>query len=268
MPELPEVETIRRDMAVCAGARVLDVDLRRPDIIRQADYDAHDLIGRELYEVRRRGKYLHLCLQDDHHLVLHMGMSGRFYRQERALAITGKHVHWVMDLDTEDRLIYQDPRRFGGIWLLFSPGHIFERLGVEPLSKAFTAEYLQQICQHRRVAIKSLLLNQQLIAGIGNIYADEALFVAGLRPDRPAGELSAEESSRLQAAIIEVLRRSIENHGTSFRDYRDGLNQQGGNQFFLAVYGREGQACRGCGQAINKMVVGGRGTHYCRQCQV
>ncbi|HHW60717.1 MAG TPA: bifunctional DNA-formamidopyrimidine glycosylase/DNA-(apurinic or apyrimidinic site) lyase [Syntrophomonadaceae bacterium] len=268
MPELPEVETICRNIAVCTGARLIDVDLRRPDMIRQADYDVHDLIGLDLCAVRRRGKYLHLCWEDDHHLIFHLGMSGRFYKQERALAITEDHVHLVMDLDTEERLLYLDPRRFGGIWLLSSPGQLFARLGVEPLSEDFTAEYLQHVCRKRKTAIKNLLLNQQLIAGIGNIYADEALFGAGLRPDRPAGELSGQEIGRLQAAIVEVLRRSIENHGTSFRDYRDGLNQQGENQFYLAVYGREGKACRCCGQDINKMVLGGRGTHYCPQCQV
>lgn len=267
MPELPEVETVKRSLKTNTGARVIDVHVRRADIIRSSDYTADELRGLKICNIDRRGKYLDLCMEANHHVVVHMGMSGRFYMQEADLEITEPHVHWIMDLDNGQRLIYRDARRFGGIWLMYSPEILFERLGVEPLSSSFNPGYLRQICAGRRVAIKTLLLNQQLIAGIGNIYADEALFMAGILPDRAAGQLTDEEIERLQLAVVEVLSKGISRRGTTFRDYRDGFNQEGENQHFLAVYGKTGQACKNCGQAIEKIVIGGRSSHFCPNCQ-
>jgi formamidopyrimidine-DNA glycosylase len=187
--------------------------------------------------------------------------------QPDAEVITAPHVHLIVHLDNGVKLIYQDARRFGGIWLCKNPEVLFARMGIEPLGPLFTADYLASIAHNRKVAIKTLLLNQNLIAGIGNIYADEALFAAGIRGDRPAGSLNSAESKHLRQAIIKVLRESIRERGTTFRDFRDGFNRSGNFQNSLQVYGRTGQACPRCGGNISKEIIGGRSSHYCVHCQ-
>lgn len=267
MPELPEVETVRRSLLENIGAHIRRLELHRTDIIRCADYPPEALAGKEILDIRRRGKYLILDLEEPYHLLVHLGMSGRFYLQAEALPVNVPHVHMILHLDNEQQILYRDTRRFGGVWFSLDPQCLLAHMGPEPLGKEFTSRYLAAVCQNRKVAIKSLLLNQNLISGIGNIYADESLFEARIRPDREAGSLTGAEIKRLHKAIKNVLQRSIENCGTTFRDFRDGYNQSGQNQNYLNVYGKTDTACPSCGNAIKKDQIGGRSSHYCGECQ-
>lgn len=267
MPELPEVETVRRSLLGNIGTRVRQIEILRQDIIRKADYEPDKLVGQELQAIKRRGKYLILQMEQQHFLLVHLGMSGRFYMQQEDLPIEVPHVHMVLHLDNEQKIIYRDIRRFGGIWFSLAPEDLLSHMGQEPLEKGFTSQYLADVCRNRKVAIKTLLLNQNLISGIGNIYADEALFAAKIRPDREAGSLTAQEIKRLQKSIVHVLERSIENCGTTFRDFRDGYNQSGQYQSYLNVYGKTDAPCQTCGSAIKRDRIGGRSSHYCEKCQ-
>lgn len=267
MPELPEVETIRTCLEVHQGAGIVKVVVRRPDIIRRADFEIPDLTCLSIQEVRRRGKYLDLVLSDRGHLILHMGMSGRFYQVQEPGQIDEPHVHLVVYLSNEAVLVYQDARRFGGVWLVQDVRDFFEHLGVEPLSRAFNRAYLEKVLKNRKIAIKTLLLDQRLISGIGNIYADEALFMAGILPDRPSSSLEDREIEVLVKAIKKVLRQGIEQRGTTFRDFRDGYNQMGGFQEHLKVYGRFQEPCPTCNRPLDRIRLGGRSTHYCSHCQ-
>ncbi len=268
MPELPEVETIKKSLAVNEGARISKIEIIRPDIIRTRDFEPEAVHGLTIDSFRRRGKYLIITLAgSDYYILVHMGMSGRFYMLEGQDEVAEKHVHLILQLDNGKKMVFQDPRRFGGVWLLRNPDTIICKLGKEPLNRDFCTAYLRSIIENRRIAIKTLILDQKLIAGIGNIYADEALFLARIRPDRAAGSLADEEVVRLNRAIKKVLRKGIEKRGTTFRDYRDGNNDRGGFQEHLQVYGREGEKCLVCGSLIIREQIGGRSSHYCESCQ-
>ncbi len=267
MPELPEVETIRSCLEAHQGARIVKVEVKRADIIRRADFELRDLIGLSIKEVGRRGKYLDLVLSGRGHLILHMGMSGRVYQVEEPGQIEAPHVHLIIYLSNQAVIVYQDARRFGGVWLVKDTRDFFSHLGVEPLARAFNTDYLEKALKGRKIAIKTLLLDQRLISGIGNIYADEALFRSGILPDRPSGSLSRREVEVLVRAIKKVLRQGIEQRGTTFRDFRDGYNQMGGFQDHLKVYGRFREPCPTCGQPLERLRLGGRSTHYCAHCQ-
>lgn len=267
MPELPEVETVCRDLSSLAGHEVIEVQIYTPSVIREQAYPGVGLVGRRLRQVARRGKFIVLSFSGRHYLLVHMGMSGRLFMRPADDIPTYKHVHLLVRMSGDIQIIFQDARRFGGLWFTRLPRSILGKLGVEPLTAEFNADKLQQLCQDRKQAIKGILLNQNLIAGIGNIYADEALFQAGIRPDKPGGELAYTELSDLTAAIRQVLTQSIEAHGTTFRDYRDGKRQPGNFQNFLQVYGRNNQECVKCGNLIKKIKMSGRGTHFCDHCQ-
>jgi formamidopyrimidine-DNA glycosylase len=266
MPELPEVETIKRSLQSITKTRIKDLKVNRYDIIRQKDYEPEDLYGQYIADVSRRGKYLIISTGNDLNLVFHMGMSGRLYIS-KDISIMENHVHIIINLDNKENLIFQDPRRFGGIWLVQNIDSFFGTLGKEPLGKDFTNDYLFKITRNRKTAIKNLILKQELVCGIGNIYADEALFEAGIRPERPANSLSMDEIQNLRSAIRSVLKKSVNKRGTTFRDYRDGYNQVGSFQNYLQVYGRVNQICPRCGETIKKTKVGGRSSHYCENCQ-
>lgn len=268
MPELPEVETIKTSLQPIIGAKVKEIILRRNDILRCQEYKFEEIEGQMIKAVERRGKYLCLIFKDYLNLVVHMGMSGRFYLESETAPDDKPHVHVLIFLDNGQRLAFQDTRRFGGIWLLKDTGKFFaERLGKEPLADDFTAAYLQKGLRGRKIPIKSFLLNQQPVCGLGNIYVDEALFAAGIRPERPADSLSSKEAAALHRAIRKVLRSSIENRGTTFRDYRDGFNQKGNFQNRLKVYGKAGSPCPKCGRPLQKTIIAGRSSHYCENCQ-
>lgn len=267
MPELPEVETVRRTLTANQGARIKQIKLNRSDIIRRQEFSIGQLKNKTIEEFARRGKYLLLVLDPGYYLVIHLGMSGRFYQLDATCEATAKHVHAEICLDNGKKLVYEDPRRFGGIYLLKNLEQFFERMGAEPLAEEFNPTYLYAITRRRKIAIKSLLLNQSLICGIGNIYADESLHMAGIRPDRPAGTLTSDEAEKLCGAVKQVLQHSIDSQGTTFRDYRNGFNQEGSFQNYLQVYGRDREPCLRCGKIICKQIIGGRGSHFCINCQ-
>lgn len=267
MPELPEIETIRTSLEINIGARITCVEVNRADIVKREDFPAQELCGQTITEIRRRGKYLVVELGNGSCLVVHLGMSGRFYMLPEEEEVQAPHVHFILHLDNGTKLLYQDARRFGGIRFCSDTVSLFAHMGVEPLARQFTASYLTKICKNRQAAIKTLLLNQSLISGIGNIYADESLFMAGIRGHRPAGSLDIAETKRLHRAIIKVLRKSIKERGTTFRDFRDGYNQRGNFQNSLQVYGKTNLPCTICGGVIKKEIIGGRSSHYCEFCQ-
>ncbi len=266
MPELPEVETIRRGLSFNIGAVLSEIELNRQDIVRARDYEPAELAGRCLEDIDRRGKYLIMSF-GGHFLIVHLGMSGRFYVLPEQEPISETHVHMILHMDNGYKMLYKDARRFGGVWFTADPGPVLRKLGPEPFDPAFTIEYLFNATRNRKVAIKTFILNQSIIAGLGNIYADESLFAARITPSRPASSLSMPEAQMLHRAIIKVLTQAIKSCGTTFRDYRDGFNQEGQFQNLIQVYGRSGESCKQCSAALERVVIGGRSTHFCPKCQ-
>lgn len=270
MPELPEVETIRRHlMTVLPGRRIDRVIHLDPRMVKHSQLEAHEIVSRLTGEtfsrVVRAGKFLGLYLSCGGVLLLHLGMSGRLV-VESSIAPLKPHTHLIVRMGNDDlRLV--DPRRFGRIAWVERLKRADLHLGVDPLSRGFTSAALWNVLNGRAVAIKTALLNQTLVAGLGNIYADEALFLAGIHPLRSAGSLEPAEVVHLHHAIRRVLRRSLRNRGTSFSDYVDALGHPGENQHYLEVYGREGEPCRRCRAPLARLVVGGRSSHFCPLCQ-
>jgi formamidopyrimidine-DNA glycosylase len=275
VPELPEVETVAADLRPhVAGRTILACRVRFPTIVRHPDPARFEalLAGRRITGLTRRGKYLvhHLAGDGDLVLVVHLGMTGQ-WRCLPAETPEPDHLHAVMDLDDGRQLRYRDPRRFGRL-LLGSGEELvaarkLPRLGPEPLDPRFTADDLYRRLHVRRAPLKALLLDQMLVAGVGNIYADESCFRARVRPDRPGQELSRRSVGRLHAALGDLLREAIENRGSSVDDYRDAWGEMGGEQHLLTVYGRGGQPCVRCGRPLSVVRLAGRTTVFCRRCQ-
>jgi formamidopyrimidine-DNA glycosylase len=271
MPELPEVETIRRGLAPAASGRTI-VDVRfTPEgerLLRGVPvaWFSDRLRGRRIEAVERRGKYLLLRLDDGAYLVAHLRMTGRF-EVEDAGAPDGQFFRAAIMLDDGRELRWRDVRRFGTWDVVDDPTAIDAKLGPEPLEAAFTPVRLAEALAGRRAPAKSVLLDQRRIAGLGNIYVDEALYEARIHPRRPALELTEAEIERLHAAIQVVLQRGLENFGTTLRDFVNAYGAEGRNREHLRVYGRAGEPCYGCGEAIARIVVAGRGTHFCPACQ-
>jgi formamidopyrimidine-DNA glycosylase len=269
MPELPEVETTCRGIRphLC-GMRVVRVWLRESRLRWPVDPEIALLEGQMFHAVERRGKYL-LLKTDKGCAIVHLGMSGslRIVAPEVPLR---KHDHVLIDMDSGRQLRFHDPRRFGSwLWSASAPLQhpLLQKLGLEPLAKEFNGNYLHQHCRDRKKTIKALLMDASVVVGVGNIYANEALFYAGIRPTRAAGKLSLARLSRLTGAIKTVLQRSIEQGGTTLRDF---LREDGSPGYFrqqLAVYERKGQACGQCGQVIRHCVTGQRSTYFCPHCQ-
>ncbi|WP_028562206.1 DNA-formamidopyrimidine glycosylase [Paenibacillus pinihumi] len=273
MPELPEVETVRRTLIeLVAGKTIERVSVNLPRIIqRPSDGDAFAMMlaGRKIAGVGRRGKFLLIQL-NGLVLVSHLRMEGRYgvYRQDEPVE---KHTHVIFHFDDGTELRYKDVRQFGTMHL-FEPGEEFSlpplnKLGIEPLSEEFTLQALRAKLERRTTKIKPLLLNQEYIVGLGNIYVDEALFLAGIHPERTANTLKPKEWERLHMAIGQTLGSAVEAGGSSIKSYVNGQGEMGMFQHQLAVYGRQNENCRQCGHAIEKSVVGGRGTHVCMKCQ-
>lgn len=271
MPELPEVETIVGELRpLLVGRRIAGLRALWPGTLGDmdpADLSAH-LAGQEIVALGRRGKYILLYLKDGDVLVVHLRMTGRFFLCP-AGAEPDRFTRVVIDLDGGEELRFADLRKFGRIQLARAENlaTVLPRLGPEPLGEDYPWAAMKQAMGKRRAPVKSALLNQQLLAGLGNIYADEALFAARIHPLRRADTLNEDEWQRLHAAVRATLLCGIRNRGTSFRDYRDGRNQRGSNQESLAVYRRTGQPCFACGAPIQRTVVGGRSSHYCPRCQ-
>jgi formamidopyrimidine-DNA glycosylase len=269
MPELPEVETVRRGLAPhligqrLAGAQVREPRLRWPV---PDDLDAR-LAGRRIVGLDRRGKYLIMTL-DRGHLILHLGMSGSL-RMVEADAPVEKHDHLDLLLDSGARLRYRDPRRFGALlWSDEPSSHpLIAPLGIEPLSPCFDGDWLHQASRNIRAPVKSWLMDAHTIVGIGNIYANEALFHAGIHPLLPAGRLSRPRCRKLADAIRDTLNRAIEAGGSTLRDFVNGHGEPGYFQQTYYVYGRAGEPCRHCGAPIRSTRLGNRTTCFCSSCQ-
>ncbi len=272
MPELPEVEIIRRSLEKhLLGRQVLDTELRLPRQVKWPEPDVFTAMvtGRHIVRLGRSGKYLLLFMDNGNELVFHLRMTGRLCYTEEI--DQDAYARIVFRLDHGGWLVYGDPRTLGAVYAL-KPGEEkrvqgLAEMGPEPLTERFSTDYLQKMLVGRRTKLKSFLLNQKMIGGIGNIYADEALFAAKLHPLRLAGSLSAVEAECLHTAVNEVIAAGIADGGTTFRDYRDGDGNKGSHQQNLRVYGRKGKPCCSCGTPIEKIMVGGRGTHFCPKCQ-
>jgi formamidopyrimidine-DNA glycosylase len=272
LPELPEVETIRRQLApALEGRRIVGVEVRDPRWCEPAPPEAIEdaLRGRTIEHAGRRGKYLILSLEDDVHLVMHLRMTGNLL-----LSDDGEdppHLRVAIDLDDGRRLLFVDVRRFGTGDVLLGGQALDEyfesRLGVEPLSADFTAEALRALARGRKQPVKAFLLNQERIAGVGNIYADEALFRAKLHPLRPVGTLKRPQIEALREAVVEALELGIDSKGASIDDYRHVDGARGSFQDRFLVYSREGEECVRCGSTIVKLRAAGRGTYICPNCQ-
>jgi len=270
MPELPEVETVARGLRASLLGRIITgvtvcwprtVACPPPDEFREA------VAGRRVTLVGRRGKYIILGL-DRGYLLIHLKMSGRLYVVP-AGQIPDQHEHTIFDLDDGRQLRFRDVRKFGRVYLVDEVEQVTGDLGPEPLADDFTLAEFRRRLARRSGRLKSLLLNQAFLAGLGNIYADEALFQAGLHPLRKAGSLTAVEQERLYEAIRSVLRQAIANRGTTLDDggYIDARGEAGQYQEQISVYGRTGEPCLRCGVPIERLVVGGRSSHFCPSCQ-
>jgi formamidopyrimidine-DNA glycosylase len=271
MPELPEVETIRRQLAPYVEGRtieeveILDPRWTRPDSPESVE---RELRGAVIERLGRSGKYLLFELSGDRHLLMHLRMTGSLLIDPDPEPL---HTRVRFGLSGARRLVYVDPRRFGTGHVLHGlelrDAYLGERLGVEPFSPEFTAEHLFALTRGRRAPIKAFVLDQRRIAGVGNIYADEALFRAGIHPLRPAGKLTRPQLEALREGIELSLQAGIDAKGASIDDFRHIDGARGSFQDRFLIHRRAGEPCPRCGGAVRKIVAGGRGTYVCEHCQ-
>lgn len=273
MPELPEVETIVTDLRPhLVGRTVVRCELSFPTIVRHPEPEQFidAVVGMKIESVGRRGKYILIGLSDGLLLVIHLGMTGHLSLVDEVSTLE-KHTHAVFFLDDGHQLRYRDPRRFGRLLLGDEQALLVSkklpRLGPEPIDPDFAADELYRRLRGRRAPLKAVLLDQAAIAGVGNIYADESLHRAGLRPDRIAGTVSRRSAHRLHDSLRESLQAAIQNRGSSVDTYRDAWGQIGGQQEKLLVYGRAGEPCFTCGRPLSSKRIAGRTTVFCRHCQ-
>jgi formamidopyrimidine-DNA glycosylase len=271
MPELPEVETVARGLqASLVGRTVAQAKVLWARSIAAPDPDtfARRIIGQSVASVGRRGKWLVLTLSGEDTLLIHLRMSGRLVIESEP-CLDHRHLRVMLLLDSGQRLSFVDQRKFGRLHLTAHPAQVLGDLGPEPLSGEFSPDRFQGMLERRRGRIKPLLLNQRFLAGLGNIYTDEALWRAGVHPLRQADTLSAEEVQQLHAAIQAVLLDAIASGGTTLQDeaYRQTDGRSGEYARRLAVYGQEGELCPRCAGTIARIKVGQRGTHFCPRCQ-
>jgi len=273
MPELPEVETVRRTLNLLVkGKTIENVSVRLPRIIQrpgEPEAFCRLLVGQTIQGVERRGKFLRILLEDCV-LISHLRMEGRYgvYPSEEPLE---PHTHVVFHFTDGTDLRYKDVRQFGTMHI-FEPGEEWQKpplhkLGVEPLDESFTLEEFRRRLKGRSTKIKPLLLNQEVVVGLGNIYVDEALHKAGIHPAREAVSLTGAELACLHEAIVSTLSEAVAAGGSSIKSYVNGQGEMGMFQHKLKAYGRKNEPCTTCGQAIEKTVLGGRGTHFCPRCQ-
>jgi formamidopyrimidine-DNA glycosylase len=270
MPELPEVETTRRGIAPHVIGQQIKAVVVRDSRLRWPvpDQLRLELPGRLMERVERRGKYL-LLYAGDACLLVHLGMSGSL-RVTSAQDLVLKHDHVDIIMESGAILRYSDPRRFGCmLWLKESPLQhpLLKTLGPEPLSDAFNGRILFAASRGRKVPVKSFIMDSHVVVGVGNIYANEALFMAGIRPDRAAGRIALERYERLALCIREILGRAIAQGGTTLRDFVGGDGKPGYFKQSLHVYGRGGEACTACGETLREIRLGQRSTVFCPHCQ-
>ncbi|MBA2848474.1 bifunctional DNA-formamidopyrimidine glycosylase/DNA-(apurinic or apyrimidinic site) lyase [Thermosulfuriphilus ammonigenes] len=266
MPELPEVETVVRDLKPrLTGRRISGLKVLLPKLLRQKPAEFNRIIGHKILGLSRRGKLILIHLSGDLTLIVHLKLTGRLVHGKNQ----PDHTHVIFEFDNGSRLFYADLRQFGFLDLVptsrLKTHQALASLGPEPFDIS-EEEFLSILSRSRR-KIKALLLDQNLIAGLGNIYTDEALFRAGIHPERPANTLTAEEARRLLEAIRQVLKEAISARGSSVRNYVDGQGRAGSFQSRHQVYHQQGKPCPRCGTPIVRKIVAGRGTHFCPYCQ-
>jgi formamidopyrimidine-DNA glycosylase len=273
VPELPEVETIVADLRPhLVGRTITRCELSFPAIVRHPEPEVFvdSIGGMRIESVGRRGKYIFIRLLNNLVLVVHLGMTGQL-RLVDAVAPIEKHTHAVFFLDDGRQLRYRDTRRFGRLLLGTERELLAAKkmplLGPEPIDPEFAADELYRRLRKRHTALKAVLLDQSAIAGVGNIYADESLHRARLRPDRRAGSVSKKSARRLHESLRESLQAAIENRGSSVDTYRDAWGETGRQQEQLLVYGRAGEPCFTCGRPLSSIRIAGRTTVFCRRCQ-
>lgn len=273
VPELPEVETVRRTLTgLVRGKTIKSVEIRWPNIIKrpaEPEEFARNLIGETIQSIGRRGKFLLFHL-DHFVMVSHLRMEGK-YGLHQAEDPDDKHVHVVFTMTDGTQLRYRDVRKFGTMHL-FHPGEEMRelplsQLGPEPDDKEFTDAYLKERLMKTNRAVKTALLDQKAVVGLGNIYVDEALFRAGIHPETKANQLSAKKIKKLHEEIKNTLQEAIDAGGSTVRSYINSQGEIGMFQLRHFVYGKKDKPCKTCGTMISKIVVGGRGTHFCAKCQ-
>lgn len=270
MPELPEVETTRRGIEPHIKNRaVTDVVVRQSQLRWPVPRGLKQkLVGHKIEKVERRAKYLLLRFAHGT-LILHLGMSGSL-RIVKADSTVGKHDHFDLVFDNGKALRLTDPRRFGAVlWTKDDPDEheLLRSLGPEPLGNKFNSDYLLQRSRGRKATIKQFIMDGKVVVGVGNIYASESLYLAGINPKTAAGKVSRERLERLVTAIKQVLTEAIKQGGTTLRDFVGGDGKPGYFAQQLTVYGREGKPCPGCGKPVKQMVLGQRASYYCPHCQ-
>lgn len=286
MPELPEVETVRRDLQkLLRGSKIIDVTVKKKKMVQGSEKVFREKVkGKTIQSISRRGKLLIFNFKNkDLFLLIHLKMTGQLIYRGKGKLVGGghgepkvkeeelpnKYSHIVFSLFDGIKLYFNDMRQFGYVKLVDNKElkKVLSGFGVEPLSDAFTVEILKEMLKGKKTALKNVLLDQRFVAGLGNIYVDEACFLAGVRPTRRGGSVTMEETRRLHGAIRRVLKKSLKTRGTTFSSYRDGLGGEGGFVRLLKVYGRVGETCYKCKKTLKKVKVGGRGTVYCTGCQ-
>ena len=269
MPELPEVETIVRGLAThVVGKQIASVSIGLARMVQPAPaLFAMMLQGRTIVACTRRAKYIVMTLDNAYRIVVHLRMTGRMMYEAALPLEVPKHTHVTISFTDGAHVYFADARTFGRMRIV-EPGEPWDKaLGVEPLSDEFTLECFTQILKNRTTPVKTFLLDQRHIAGIGNIYACEALWQAHIAPTTAAGRLKPDARAALYASLRDVLQRSVDMRGTSARDYVDAQGLKGGFQNVLAVYGKHGEPCSKCGSEIERMVLAQRGTWWCPRCQ-
>ena len=273
MPELPEVETVCRGLeSSLVGHQLTKVIQRRPDLRWPLPENfAERLQGRTVKRLYRRAKFILADLDDDYVWMTHLGMSGRMFVHEEPEPTLGKHDHIVIETDGGHTIIFQDHRRFGMMDLVIRKNlknhRLLSGLGPEPLGNSFNGVTLSDALRGRRTPIKSALLNQKVVAGLGNIYVCEALFHSGISPRRLATSIPGRRAERLVPAIRDVLTKAIAKGGSTLRDYVQASGELGYFQHEFSVYGREGQPCASCAKPVSRLVQAGRSTFFCSNCQ-
>jgi formamidopyrimidine-DNA glycosylase len=268
VPELPEVETIARGLAnAVVGKTIGRIDVLRADVVLPDPDRLRSATGEAVAGVGRRGKFVVVTLESSRALVVHLRMTGRLIVQPAGTALPEPYTNVLLTFADGVRMCFADVRRFGRMRLVEPEEPWAAEVGFEPLSDEFSPERFSGLLDGRKTPIKAFLLDQRRIAGIGNIYACEALWDARIRPTRPAGSLSKQARRRLHRSIQDVLRRAVEMRGTSVDDYVDADGLRGGFQNQLNVYGRDGERCPRCRRTIVRTVLAQRGTWWCRTCQ-
>lgn len=279
MPELPEVETVKRGISPLLEGRKLFQVIQRRDKLRipLPDNFAERLRGRTVERITRRAKYLLIHLDEQETLICHLGMSGKMTlkaaKDRDVPDVFEKHDHIILETDRHDLVIYNDPRRFGLMTLCKTDAldqhKLFRQMGPEPLGNEFNAEYLLKKIEKRRSPVKTILLDQRVVVGLGNIYVCEALFLAGISPEKKACDLSRDEVEKILPIIRDVLSRAIEAGGSTLKDYARVDGELGYFQHEFKVYGREGEDCKNvaCDCKITRIIQSNRSTFYCPSCQ-